>query len=133
MTYSQAKSYVFAEDGNYTVIYALTSTQNKKVVAKSTVTITAQTLKEVPDVKGQTESAAKEALEKEGFTVQTDYQTLTADELKQNADRFGDFSFGQVYEQTAAGSKLKAGSTVTIKVLKEESASSSASSTAASK
>ena len=133
MTYSQAKSYVFAEDGNYTVIYALTSTKNKKVVAKSTVTITAQTLKEVPDVKGQTESAAKEALEKEGFTVQTEYQTLTADELKQNADRFGDFSFGQVYEQTAAGSKLKAGSTVTIKVLKEESASSSASSTAASK
>lgn len=133
MTYSQAKSYVFSQDGSYTVTYALTSTQNKKLTVKSTVTITAQTLKEVPDVKGQTESAAKETLEKAGFTVQTEYQTLTADELKQNADRFGDYSFGQVCEQTSAGSRLKAGSTVTIKVLKEESPSSSTSSTSASK
>ncbi|MFC2662828.1 MAG: L,D-transpeptidase family protein [Eubacterium sp.] len=124
MSYSKAAAYVFSEDGNYTVTYALTSTANKKVVAKASVTITAETMKEVPDVKGKTEAEAKETLEKAGFTVQTEYTTLTADELKKNADRFGDASFGQVYEQTTAGSKVKAGSTVTIKVLKEEAAAS---------
>ncbi|MGN1383354.1 MAG: L,D-transpeptidase family protein [Eubacterium sp.] len=124
MSYSKAQAYVFSKDGAYTVTYALTSTADKKVVAKASVTITAETMKEVPDVKGKTEAAAKETLEKAGFTVQTEYTTLTADELKKNADKFGDASFGQVYEQTTAGSKLKAGSTVTIKVLKEETAAS---------
>jgi hypothetical protein len=124
MSYAKAETYVFSEDGNYTVTYALASTTNKKVVAKTSVTITAETMKEVPDVKGKTEAEAKETLEKAGFTVQTEYTTLTADELKKNADRFGDASFGQVYEQTTAGSKLKAGSAVTIKVLKEETSAS---------
>ncbi len=124
MSYSKAEAYVFSKDGNYTVSYALTSTADKKVVAKASVTITAETMKEVPDVKGKTEAEAKETLEKAGFTVQTEYTTLTADELKKNADRFGDASFGQVYEQTTAGSKLKAGSAVTIKVLKEETSAS---------
>lgn len=124
MSYSKAEAYVFSKDGNYTVSYALTSTADKKVVAKASVTITAETMNEVPDVKGKTEAEAKETLEKAGFTVQTEYTTLTADELKKNADRFGDASFGQVYEQTTAGSKLKAGSAVTIKVLKEETSAS---------
>ncbi len=126
MSYSEAKSYVFSEDGNYTVTYKLVSAADKSVIAKTTVTITAQAaLKEVPNVKGMTEEAAAKALQDAGFTVKTEYTTLTSDELKANADKFGGMSFGQVYEQSeVSGTKLKAGSTVTIKVLKEEATSS---------
>ncbi len=123
LTYAQAKAYVFRQTGRHTVTYTVTNRYDTSIRRTVTVTFTVKAQPaDVPDVTGMTEAEAGAALKNAGFRVKVD--VMTAEEKARNQE-LASSGFNTVVSQSVSGTSPK-GSAVTIFVLTEKTAASSA-------
>ncbi|MDY4049892.1 L,D-transpeptidase [Eubacterium pyruvativorans] len=127
LTYAQAKAYVFRQTGRHTVTYTVTNRYDTSIRRTVTVTFTVKAQPaDVPDVTGMTEAEAGAALKNAGFRVKVDRKkyVMTAEEKARNQE-LASAGFNTVVSQSVSGTAPK-GSAVTIFVLTEKTAASSA-------